>query len=90
VTDVSVTDQLKDAETGILSWIDREVTGPMQDFRDPSQEWRRMFSELYGTFLLVIVAAGGGMMDQAFPNTIDVSAKFGSNDVVAGYSGGQG
>ena len=44
------------------------------DFQDPSQEWRRLFSELYGTFLLVIVAAGGGMMGQAFPNTITRTA----------------
>src|SRR5579862_6549067 len=40
----------------------------------PSQEWRRLFSELYGTFLLVIVAAGGGMMGEAFPNTITRTA----------------
>jgi aquaporin Z len=40
------------------------------DFQDPSQEWRRLFSELYGTFFLVLVAAGGGMMGQAFPGTI--------------------
>src|SRR5262249_36989929 len=46
----------------------------MQDFQDPNQEWRRLFSELYGTFLLGIVAAGGGMMGQAFPNTISRSA----------------
>src|SRR5215813_413246 len=46
----------------------------MQDFQDPNQEWRRLFSELYGTFLLVIVAAGGGMMGQAFPNTISRTA----------------
>jgi len=61
-------------ETGILAWIDREVTAPMRDFQDPSQEWRRLFSELYGTFLLVIVAAGGGMMGQAFPDTISRTA----------------
>jgi aquaporin Z len=159
MTDESVTEQLRDTESGILGWIDRDVTGPMRDFRDPRQEWRRLVSELYGTFLLVIVAAGGGMMAQAFPNTIsrtaavvapglmvlgiimfmgkvsgahlnpvvsvafalrgdfpwrrvlgyiivqligatlaalllhaviDVSAKFGSNYVAAGYSGGQG
>ena len=159
MTDESVTNQVREAESGVLAWIDRDVTGPMRDFRDPSQEWRRLFSELYGTFLLVIVAAGGGMMGQAFPNTIsrtaavvapglmvlgiimfmgkvsgahlnpavsvafalrgdfpwrrvpgyiivqligatlaalllhgviDVSAKFGSNYVAAGYSGGQG
>ncbi len=46
----------------------------MEDFADPSQEWRRLFSELLGTFLLVLVAAGGGMMGQAFPNTISRTA----------------
>ena len=29
---------------------------------DPRREWRRLFSELLGTFFLVLVAAGGGMM----------------------------
>ena len=43
-------------------------------FQNPDQEWRRLFSELYGTFLLVMVAAGGGMMGQAFPNTITRTA----------------
>ena len=46
----------------------------MEDFADPSQEWRRLFSELLGTFLLVLVAAGGGMMGHAFPNTISRTA----------------
>jgi aquaporin Z len=46
----------------------------MEDFADPSQEWRRLFSELLGTFLLVLVAAGGGMMGQAFPHTISRTA----------------
>jgi aquaporin Z len=46
----------------------------MADFQDPSQEWRRLFSELYGTFFLVLVAAGGGMMGQAFPGTITRTA----------------
>jgi hypothetical protein len=64
----------QDAESGILAWIDRDITGPMHDFRDPDQEWRRLFSELYGTFLLVIVAAGGGMMGAAFPETISRTA----------------
>lgn len=31
-------------------------------FLDPAREWRRIFSESWGTFLLVVVAAGGGMM----------------------------
>ena len=50
--------------------LDRAI----QDFADPSQEWRRLFSELLGTFLLVLVAAGGGMMGQAFPHTISRTA----------------
>src|SRR4249919_2925915 len=66
--------QSKQAESGVLAWIDRDITGPMRDFQDHGQEWRRLFSELYGTFLLVIVAAGGGMMGQAFPDTIGRSA----------------
>lgn len=45
-----------------------------EDFHDPSQEWRRLFSELLGTFFLVLVAAGGGMMSQAFPGTISRAA----------------
>ena len=31
----------------------------IEDFQDSSQEWRRLFSELLGTFFLVLVAAGG-------------------------------
>src|SRR5262245_52022751 len=37
-------------------------------------EGRRLFSELFGTFLLVLVAAGAGMMGQAFPDTISRTA----------------
>src|SRR5258705_6004957 len=47
---------------------------PIEDFQDPKQEWRRLFSELVGTFFLVLVAAGGGMMGQAFPDTITRTA----------------
>jgi aquaporin Z len=69
-----LSESLHRVEEGVLGWIDRDVIQPMQDFQDPHQEWRRLFSELYGTFLLVIVAAGGGMMDEAFPNTITRTA----------------
>ena len=71
---LSVSESFQRAEAGILGWIDRDITGPIQDFQNPRQEWRRLFSELYGTFLLVIVAAGGGMMGEAFPNTITRTA----------------
>jgi aquaporin Z len=32
------------------------------DFLDPAHEWRRLFAEAWGTFLLVLVAAGGGVV----------------------------
>lgn len=34
-----------------------------QDFTDLSEEWRRLFAELFGTFLLVSVGAGAAILD---------------------------
>src|SRR5262249_22142101 len=63
------------AEAGrVLSYLNHEIVASLDGFNDPSQEWRRLFSELLGTFFLVLVAAGGGMMGQAFPNTISRAA----------------
>jgi len=36
--------------------------GDRADFDDPRKEWRRLFSELLGTFALVLAAAGGGLL----------------------------
>ena len=36
--------------------------GSSGDLDNPKLEWRRLFAELFGTFLLVLVAAGGGIM----------------------------
>ena len=36
--------------------------GDRTDFDDPKLEYRRLFSELLGTFMLVLVAAGGGIL----------------------------
>ncbi|HET9075170.1 MAG TPA: aquaporin [Solirubrobacteraceae bacterium] len=36
--------------------------GSREDFANPRLEYRRLFSELLGTFLLVVVAAGGGIL----------------------------
>jgi aquaporin Z len=68
-----VTDETADRAV-VAHWFEAEILGPLNDFQNPRQEWRRLFSELFGTFLLVLVAAGGGMMGQAFPNTISRSA----------------
>src|SRR6476620_4646527 len=52
----------------------RRIEAIFNDFDDPSQEWRRLFSEFLGTFFLVLVAAGGGVIGQAFPHTISRTA----------------
>ena len=59
---------------GVVAHYEQSVTKRIEDFKDPRQEWRRLFSELLGTFFLVLVAAGGGMMGQAFPGAIGRSA----------------
>ena len=35
-------------------------------FREDAYEWRRLFAELLGTFFLVLVAVGGGMVNARF------------------------
>ena len=62
------------ARRRIGDWFQAEVIEPIEDFNNPRQEWRRLFSEFFGTFFLVLVAAGGGMMSEAFPNTISRTA----------------
>ena len=55
---------------GPLARYEQEVIDRVTDFNDPHQEWRRLVSEVLGTFFLVLVAAGAGMMGHAFPGTI--------------------
>jgi len=59
---------------GPIARYEQNILDRITDFNDPRQEWRRLFSELLGTFLLVMVAAGGGMMGQSFPGVIGRSA----------------
>jgi aquaporin Z len=66
--------QQDDSVLGPIARYEQSVLTRIRDFDDPSQEWRRLFSEVLGTFMLVLVAAGGGMMGQAFPDTISRSA----------------
>ena len=37
--------------------------GDGPDFDNPRHEWRRLFSELLGTFFLVLVGAGGAVVN---------------------------
>ena len=59
---------------GPIARYEQAVADRINDFNDPHQEWRRLFAELLGTFFLVLVAAGAGMMGHAFPDTISRSA----------------
>jgi aquaporin Z len=59
---------------GPLARYEKNLTDRINDFNDPHQEWRRLFSELLGTFFLVLAAAGGGMMGHAFPGVISLGA----------------
>ncbi|WP_308468575.1 MIP/aquaporin family protein [Rathayibacter soli] len=61
---------LSDLVHGRLLHLPVSIDQSIEDFHDSSQEWRRLVSELLGTFFLVLVAAGGGMMGQAFAGTI--------------------
>lgn len=59
-----------DHEEAILAGHDPErarrrwllTFGSLGEFQDPRLEYRRLFSEMLGTFMLVLVAAGGGIM----------------------------
>jgi aquaporin Z len=55
-----------EAVPGVLGPRTRHILalefGSAAEFDDPSLEWRRLFSELLGTFMLVLVAAGGGLL----------------------------
>ena len=59
---------------GPLARYEQSVINRSENFNDPRQEWRRLFSELLGTFFLVLAAAGGGMMGHAFPGVISHTA----------------
>ena len=61
-------------EQNLVQRYETSLVDTFKNFDDPGQEWRRLFSELLGTFFLVLVAAGGGMMGQAFPDTISRTA----------------
>jgi aquaporin Z len=45
-----------------------------RNFDDPSYEWRRLFAEVLGTFFLVLVGAGGGVVDAVSDGAIGRAA----------------
>jgi aquaporin Z len=57
-----------------LDRYEQALVKRIQDFNDPRQGWRRLTAEVIGTFFLVLVAAGAGMMSHAFPGEISRQA----------------
>jgi aquaporin Z len=47
----------------------------LPDFLESAYEWRRLFSEAWGTFLLVVVAAGAGVVGALSDGAITLSMK---------------
>jgi aquaporin Z len=45
-----------------------------RNFNDLSHEWRRLFAELFGTFLLVLVAAGAPTVAARYPGILSQAA----------------
>jgi aquaporin Z len=50
-------------------------TPAARDFWEPTHEWRRLFSEAWGTFLLVLVAAGAGVVGALSGGALTLSMK---------------
>ena len=63
----------------LLAWLDRRTSLARLrevEFDNPKLEYRRLFSELWGTFLLVLVAAGGGVVGAtAFGSELTLAMK---------------
>ena len=66
-TEVSAADRTR------RGWLELEFPG-VADFDDPKHEWRRLFSELLGTFFLVLVGAGGAVVSAKSGGAISRSA----------------
>jgi aquaporin Z len=60
-----MTDPRQSTGEPVLAWLERRTSVARSrevEFDDPRLEYRRLFSEAWGTFLLVLVAAGGGVV----------------------------
>lgn len=61
------------------------LAGRYADFTDARFEWRRLFSEVLGTFFLVLVAVGGGIVNARFGgNVVPVVAQASAPGLMVG------
>lgn len=58
----------------LSAYISRQLLSRINDFNDPRQGWRRLIAEFFGTYFLVVVAAGAPMVAMAYPGTISSTA----------------
>jgi aquaporin Z len=68
-------DQLVHAQVSLRSMGHPNSVAEAFDFWDDRYEGRRLFSEVLGTFLLVLVAVGGSIVDARFPGSIPLAAR---------------
>jgi len=57
----------------LLEELEDETAHRIADFQDSNQEWRRLVSELVGTFFLVVAAAGAPMVGTRYPGTVGLA-----------------
>lgn len=53
--------------------LEHEARERINDFNNPRQEWRRLVSEVVGTFFLVLVAAGAPMVGHLYAGTVSLA-----------------
>jgi len=63
------------SEVVVSSFATRPLELVQRDFRNPSLEWRRLFAEGFGTFLLVFVAAGAGTINAVSGEKVSLAAQ---------------
>lgn len=56
-----------------LDLLEDQALERINNFNDPHQEWRRLISEVVGTFFLVLVAAGAPMVGHAYSGTVTLA-----------------
>ncbi len=57
----------------VFGELEAQARQRINDFNDPRQEWRRLTSEIVGTFFLVLVAAGAPMVGHLYPDTVSLA-----------------
>jgi len=68
--------EIVQSETAVSSQQHRMLHGsPIPDFLETAHEWRRLFAETWGTFLLVVVAAGAAVIGARSGEAISLAMK---------------